>query len=303
MFKGWGTPPKPPEGDRGHLLGGIWVTGDPVAVTGQSPVGSGRLALASRPDRFLVGYDTVGGSWREFPLTVAVDRLARLLDPVQEEDAEMSFQGWPEAALDFFEDLEQDNSKAYWTAHRQLYDDAVLGPLTELTEDLSSEFGPVKIFRPYRDIRFSADKSPYKTEAGAMVGSAYIRLSAAGLAAGNGMFHLAADQLARYRYAVADDVRGGELASIVAALSGEGVTMIGHDKLKSAPRGYPVDHPRVELLRYKGLAAYREWPVEPWLATPAAADRVRDFLAATKPLDSWLDDNVGDSEAPPARRR
>lgn len=215
----------------------------------------------------------------------------------------MSFQGWPEAALDFFEGLEHDNSKAYWTAHRHAYDEAVLRPLIELTEDLSPEFGPVKIFRPYRDIRFSADKSPYKTEAGAMLGSAYIRLSAAGLAAGNGMFHLAADQLTRYRDAVAGDVSGDELATIVADLSGDGITMIGHDKLKSAPRGYPADHPRVELLRYKGLAAYREWPVEPWLGTPAAADRVRDFLGATKPLTSWLDDHVGESELPPTRRR
>jgi uncharacterized protein (TIGR02453 family) len=215
----------------------------------------------------------------------------------------MSFQGWPEAALDFFEGLEHDNSKAYWTAHRQTYDEAVLGPITELAEDLSPEFGAVKIFRPYRDIRFSADKSPYRTEAGAMVGAAYIRLSAAGLAAGNGMFHLAADQLTRYRDAVADDASGDQLATIVAGLSGAGITMIGHDKLKSAPRGYPADHPRVELLRYKGLAAYREWPVEPWLSTAAAADRITEFLTTTKPLTGWLDDHVGESELPPARRR
>jgi uncharacterized protein (TIGR02453 family) len=215
----------------------------------------------------------------------------------------MSFKGWPEAALDFFEGLEQDNSKAYWSAHRQIYDEAVLGPMIELTEDLSAEFGPVKIFRPYRDIRFSADKSPYKTEAGAMLGSAYIRLSAAGLAAGNGMFHLAADQLARYRDAVAEDHGGAELASIVTSLSGNDISMIGHDMLKSAPRGYPADHPRVELLRYKGLAAYKEWPVEPWLSTPAAADRVREFLATTKPLTDWLDAHVGQSELPPVRRR
>ena len=215
----------------------------------------------------------------------------------------MSFTGWPEAALDFFEGLERDNSKAYWTAHRQIYDEAVLGPMTDLTEELSPEFGPVKIFRPYRDVRFSADKSPYKTEAGAMLGSAYIRLSAAGLAAGNGMFHLAADQLARYRDAVADDGSGAEIAAIVASFPGDGISTIGHDKLKSAPRGYPADHRRAELLRYKGLAAYKEWPVERWLSTPAAADRIREFLACTKPLTDWLDAHVGQSELPPARRR
>lgn len=215
----------------------------------------------------------------------------------------MPFRGWPEAALDFFEDLERENTKAYWTAHRQVYDEAVLAPMTELTQDLSQEFGPVKIFRPYRDVRFSADKSPYKTEIGAAVGPAYIRLSAAGLGAGSGMFHLAADQLARYRDAVAGETSGAELAGIVASLTSDGSTMIGHDMLKSAPRGYPADHPRIDLLRYKGLAAYREWPVEPWLGTPAAADRVREFLRSTRPLTGWLDAHVGASELAETRRR
>ena len=97
----------------------------------------------------------------------------------------MSFQGWPEAALDFFEDLERENTKAYWTAHRQVYDEAVLAPMTELTAGTEPRSSArLKIFRPYRDIRFSADKSPYKTEIGAAIGPAYIRLSAAGLGAG-----------------------------------------------------------------------------------------------------------------------
>ena len=215
----------------------------------------------------------------------------------------MSFQGWPEAALDFFDGLEEDNSKAYWAAHKKQYEDVVLGPMTELTEDLSPEFGPVKIFRPYRDIRFSADKSPYRTEIGASVGPGYIRLSAAGLAAGSGMFHLAADQLARYRAAVDDDIRGGELAGVVASLTADGATMIGHDMLRSAPRGFSAEHPRIELLRYKGIAAFRQWPAEPWLATPAAADRVREFLRAARPLNGWLDAHVGPSELAESRRR
>jgi uncharacterized protein (TIGR02453 family) len=215
----------------------------------------------------------------------------------------MSFQGWPAAALDFFDGLEEDNSKAYWTAHRREYEDIVLGPMTELTEELSPEFGPVKIFRPYRDIRFSADKSPYRTEIGASVGPAYIRLSAAGLAAGSGMFHLAADQLARYREAVDDEVSGAELAGIVAGLTADASIMIGHDMLKSAPRGFSAEHPRIELLRYKGIAAFRQWPAEPWLATPAAADRVREFLRGTRPLNGWLDAHVRPSEQPEGRRR
>jgi uncharacterized protein (TIGR02453 family) len=208
----------------------------------------------------------------------------------------MAFGGWPEAALDFFEGLERDNSRAYWNAHRAVYDEAVLGPMTELTDELG--LGPARILRPYRDIRFSNDKTLYRTEIGAMVGSAYIRLSASGLAAGNGMFHLMPDQLGRYREAVAADSAGAELERITDALAAQGAELVGHDKLKSAPRGYRADHPRAELLRYKGLAAFRQWPPGPWLSTRAAKGRVAGFLTETAPLAAWLADHVGPSEAP-----
>lgn len=215
----------------------------------------------------------------------------------------MPFHGWPEAALEFFDGLEEDNSKTYWTAHKAIYDEVVLGPMMELMDELGAEFGVAKIFRPYRDIRFSANKSPYRTEIGATIGSAYIRLSASGLAAGNGMFHLAADQLSRYRHNVADEASGAELERIVGAITGYGISLIGHEILKSAPRGYPPDHPRIDLLRHKGLVAFREWGVEPWLSTPAAKDHITEFLATTRPLADWLDTNVGPSEAQEVRRR
>ena len=117
----------------------------------------------------------------------------------------MSFDGWPAEALDFYEGLEADNSKAYWTAHKAVYDEMVLGPMRELLEELAPEFGEPKIFRPYRDLRFSQDKTPYKTHLGAMIGDGYIQLSVHGLAAGSGMYQMAPDQLDRYRRAVAGD--------------------------------------------------------------------------------------------------
>ena len=103
----------------------------------------------------------------------------------------MAFGGWPEEALDFYEGLAADNSKTYWTKHKQTYDAAVLRPMTELVEELAPEFGETKIFRPYRDVRFSKDKTPYKTHVGALVGSGYVQLSARGLAAGDGMYGMA----------------------------------------------------------------------------------------------------------------
>jgi uncharacterized protein (TIGR02453 family) len=215
----------------------------------------------------------------------------------------MTFQGWPEEALDFYEGLEADNSKTYWMAHKAIYEQHVLGPMAELIEELAPEFGSGKIFRPYRDVRFSKDKSPYKTAIGATLAEGYIQLSAKGLAAGSGMHTMAQDQIDRYRQAVADDATGAELTGVIGALAKQEIAVHGRDPLKTAPRGYPADHPRVDLLRNKGLIAWREWPVERWLATPEAKQHLIGFLIATRPLGAWLAANVGPSQLEPAARR
>src|SRR5437764_502068 len=120
----------------------------------------------------------------------------------------MTFRGWPAEALEFYEDLEADNTKSYWQAHKTTYEQCVLAPMLELLTELEPEFGPGKVFRPYRDVRFSADKSPYKTAIGAtLANGGYVQLSADGLGAGCGMYHLEADQLARFRAAARPDHR------------------------------------------------------------------------------------------------
>ena len=204
----------------------------------------------------------------------------------------MAFSGWPEEALDFYDGLAADNSKSYWTAHKAIYEQQILRPMTDLTEELAAEFGEPKIFRPYRDVRFSADKSPYKTNIAAVVGHAgYLQLSAEGLGAGAGMWQMNPEQLARYREAVADGP-GAEFEQVVETIAKADITVHGHGVLKSAPRGYPADHPRVPLLRYKGVTAWKQWPVEPWLETAEAKDRIVSFLRTTVPLRSWLGTHV-----------
>jgi len=215
----------------------------------------------------------------------------------------MAFEGWPEDALDFYDGLEADNTKTYWTKHRDTYDAQVRGPMTELLEELAPDFGDIKIFRPYRDVRFSKDKSPYKTAIGATVGDGYIQLSAHGLAAGSGMYGMEAGQLDRYRKAVAGDRSGARLERVISAVREHDIDVHGHETLKTAPRGYPPDHPRIDLLRCKGLVAWKQWPVEPWLGTAAAKDRVTGFLTATRPLCHWLAEHVGPSTAGESRRR
>src|SRR6266581_4863665 len=135
----------------------------------------------------------------------------------------MTGTGGPGEALEFYEGLEADNSRTYWTRHKALYDERVLGPMTELVADLAPEFGDAKIFRPYRDVSFSKDKSPYKTHIGALVGSGYIQLSARGLAAGDGMYGMAPDQLQRYRQAVAGDGAGQKLEAAIRAVEQHGI--------------------------------------------------------------------------------
>jgi len=205
----------------------------------------------------------------------------------------MAFSGWPEEALDFYDGLAADNSKSYWTERKAIYEQQVLLPMTELTEELAAEFGEPKIFRPYRDVRFSADKSPYKTHIGAVIGgTGYVQLSAEGLGAGAGMWQMGPEHLERYRAAVASDSPGAELEQVIALIEKAGVTVHGHGALKSAPRGYPADHPRIALLRYKGLTAWKQWPVEPWLETAAAKDRLISFFRTVQPLCSWLTTHV-----------
>ncbi|GAB2698816.1 DUF2461 domain-containing protein [Kitasatospora kifunensis] len=212
----------------------------------------------------------------------------------------MTFEGWQDEALEFYERLETDNSKTFWTEHREVYDRAVRQPMVELLDQLEPEFGPGKIFRPNRDVRFSADKAPYKTHVGGYLeAGGYIQLSADGLACGNGMYHLAADQLERYRAAVAEDLSGAELERVIARVTKAGPVVSGRDALKTAPRGYPKDHPRIALLRNKGLVAWQEWEPADWLGTPEAYRRITTFLRASQPLKDWLDGHVGPSELPP----
>jgi len=209
----------------------------------------------------------------------------------------MTFRGWTDAVLDFYDGLEVDNSRTYWQAHRAVYDEQVRGPMVELLAELADEFGEPKLFRPNRDIRFSADKSPYKTNIGAAIGGhGYVQLSADGLAAARGTYAFSTDQLARYRRAVALDLPGEALVAIVDAVRAAGLTITAAGQLTTAPRGYPRDHPRIELLRYKGLVTWKQWPVEPWLATAAAKDEVVAVLRASAPLVGWLERYVGPSE-------
>jgi uncharacterized protein (TIGR02453 family) len=217
----------------------------------------------------------------------------------------MTFHGWPEGALDFYAGLEADNSRSYWQAHKGQYDDLVKAPFQDLSTLVEREFGPLHVFRPNRDVRFSKDKSPYKTAAAAVTeseggASYYVQISASGLYAGSGYYHLQSDQLERFRRAVDDARSGAQLAKAVDALRKQRYEVESRESLKRVPRGFDPEHPRVGLLRMKGVHVGRTFGAPRWLHTKAAADRVMTAWRDAGPVNRWLDRHVGPSTlAPP----
>ncbi len=211
----------------------------------------------------------------------------------------MSFTGIPIAALDFYEDLEVDNSKAFWTAHKHIYDEQIKAPIEALIGELAPEFGAAKLFRPYRDVRFAKDKTPYKVHQGAWFGesSRYVHISAAGLFVAAGYWDCAPDQIERMRRAVDDDVAGAELERAVAAVTKAGFEL-GGQQLTRVPSGFAKDHPRAELLRYKTLTAHRELGSPAWLSTKRAKTEIAKAWRSMGPLTDWLHTHVGPTNTP-----
>lgn len=209
----------------------------------------------------------------------------------------MTFTGFGDGAVEFYDGLEVDNSKAYWTDQREIYETHVRGPMQALLAELEPEFGAGKIFRPYRDVRFSSDKTPYKTHCGATAGPYYVQVGADGLMAAGGHYMMAADQIARFRAAVDDDRRGADLEKRLATVRADGIT-IGGEQLKTRPRGTDPDHPRLELLRHKAIYGWRSWPPDDTLHDAGTVARVAGVWRSLRPLTEWLADHVGSSDLP-----
>ncbi|MBT2585731.1 DUF2461 domain-containing protein [Arthrobacter sp. ISL-95] len=209
-----------------------------------------------------------------------------------------TFEGIPTAAFRFYAELEENNNREWWLEHKTTYDAEVKEPLVALLAELEPQFGPAKIFRPHRDVRFSQDKSPYKTAQGAFAAGQegvgfYLQISADGLLIGGGYHSHTPAQLARFRAAVNAPESGLELQKIVEGVAAAGFAIQG-EKLKTVPRGFDKDHPRGELLKHKSLSAGEEIGQPDWLSTPAAKDRIAARWEVLRPLVEW----VGEHAAP-----
>jgi uncharacterized protein (TIGR02453 family) len=211
-------------------------------------------------------------------------------------------------ATKFFAGLEEDNSKDYWTANKAVFDKEVREPMAALVDSLPERFQPFKIFRMNRDIRFSPDKSPYKTQHGAaheIDGTVYyVHLDARGLMGACGAYMMAPDQLERYREAVAADATGRALQEMLHDLRQRGFE-VGHgmsEALKTVPRGYPRDHPRVDLLRQKAVSAHRRLTGSGLRDGATVRQFVVDTFDSCEPLNDWIKSNIGPTRTGSDRR-
>jgi uncharacterized protein (TIGR02453 family) len=211
-------------------------------------------------------------------------------------DPGMPFTGLHPDAPRFYAELADHNTKEWWTENRSRYDEHVLAPFQALADDLAAEFGATKIFRPYRDVRFSPDKSPYKLHIGLVTRAPvahYLQLSESGLMYGGGIYDVPTPALARFREIVDDTRLIGDLEATLEEVADEGFELSAEDALITAPRGYSADHPRIGLLRLKRLAIRRREEPAEWMWTPAARDRIAEGWRTVSVWCDWLDENLG----------
>ena len=214
------------------------------------------------------------------------------------------FTGIPAEAFEFYEGLSADNTKTWWTAHKHEYDAFVKEPLAALLAELEDEFGTASLFRPYRDVRFSKDKTPYKDHQGGFVGAEdgmgwYVQVSRNGLFVAGGWYNGEGKQLQRWRDAV-DSTNVATLQQALATAKKCGLEL-GGDVMKTRPRGVPEDHPHLDLLRHRSVTVEKQLGIPSWAGTRTALTKVRGLWRAMTPLVEWLVDHVGpvDDGIPP----
>jgi uncharacterized protein (TIGR02453 family) len=216
------------------------------------------------------------------------------------------FAGMPDEGLAFLEDLEERNTKEFFDAHKRLFQERVQAPFAALLDAAAErlrrsapELGQPKAFRIYRDLRFSKDKTPYKTSMSGHVAHRapadgvvevgyFVNLGPEGLYAAGGLYHPGRPELERVRAAVAGSDGGAELASILRRAAGRGMEQ-WLDPLQRMPKPYPADHPLADLLRARSFTLHRHHERGPFMLTGELLDRLVEDWRALVPLNRWLD--------------
>jgi uncharacterized protein (TIGR02453 family) len=213
--------------------------------------------------------------------------------------ARASFRGFPPEAVEFLSDLEANNDREWFKANRSRHQEFLVEPALVLASDLS-EFGAPHIFRPWNDTRFHM-RPPIKEHLGMTIGyegggGYYVEISLDGLFVGAGLHHPAPDQLERIRRGIGQPKLASALKRAIADAEAAGLAL-NEPELKRVPRGYPADHPEIDLLRHKSLTVSKRHELRGWVHKPEAGRRVRGLIDGAAPLVEWLRDHVGPSQA------
>ena len=222
------------------------------------------------------------------------------------------FDGFADSQARFFRSLAKNQNREWFLAHRDEYELGWRRPMEALLDEVRDglaraypgrELGEAKVFRIFRDVRFSNDKSPYKTQIAGYVPLARSPKAPGGPVAvylhlgleryvGAGHYMMDGAQLARYRAAVLDERRGGELARIAARLERAGFAIRGRETLRQAPRGIAPDHPRADLVKQKGLVAGFPELARTLIVSRELVGWVIRHARRAAPLVEWLAANV-----------
>ncbi len=229
--------------------------------------------------------------------------------PKTERSACERFTGFADRDARFFKALAKNQSRDWFAAHRDEYEHGWLAPMKALLGEVRAKVAPryahediaaPKVFRIHRDVRFSKDKSPYKTHIGGYLGiegsgagpsgaaALYFHVGVDELFVCAGQYMMDGEQLKRFRAAVDDGKRGGEIGKIVAALERAGFGIGSYDQTQRVPRGFDPEHPRADLLRRKGLITTFPAPARALLTSPTLVDWVVTHAKKAVPLVEWL---------------
>jgi uncharacterized protein (TIGR02453 family) len=221
----------------------------------------------------------------------------------------MSFEGFADPNAKFFRTLAKNQNRDWFQAHKAEFDEGYQAPMAALLGEVRAaidrafphcDLDEPKIFRIYRDVRFSKDKSPYKTHIGGVLPikrtgkmtevpmALYFHVGEPRSFGAAGHYMMDPAALEKFRKAVADDKKGRELAKLLGSLQKKGFSVDSHDTYARVPKGYDPNHPRAEHLKRKGLTV--GFPAIPkgllgksklvaWVATQAKA---------AAPLVEWL---------------
>ena len=219
-----------------------------------------------------------------------------------------AFKGFPKEGITFLKNLERNNNRDWFQKNKQVFKRALEEPggsfLEEMSEEIASLTGESmggKLFRVYRDVRFSKDKTPY---------NAHIRMSFVSqgcganvcgekpmfcfsiepeiLTLGVGNFEFSKDKLPSYQDAVANDESGTSLETILAEMMGKSFR-IESPEYKRVPKGFDPDHPRGPHLRRKGLTVWHDSPIPKELSEHRAVNRCIEKYREMLPVYQWLE--------------